>query len=131
MRRPLLWESRFDCLPIPSKIESVGPSLLAGDDVDGGAELVALVLGDLAAANEALEVGVGIGGGVEFTGALLEVGDELGSVFDVGNGAASGAGYAADETLGTAIAEHGTGGGIVRVDDHSVRNHAAEFGIGV
>ena len=104
---------------------------MAVEDVDGVAELVALVFFHLAAADEGAEVGIGIGGGVELASGLLEVGDEFGRVFDVWDGAASGAGDAADETLGAALAQHSTCGGIVGMNDDSVRNHAAERRVGM
>lgn len=112
-------------------VKAASPVLLAGEDVDGGAELVALDLLDLAGGDEAAEVGVGVGGGVEFSGGLLEVRDEFGGVFEVGDGAAGGAGDAADEALGAALAEHFAGGGVVGVDDDAIGNVAAEFGVGV
>jgi len=42
--------------------------LLPVEDVDGIAELVALILFDLATADELAEIGVWIGGGVESSG---------------------------------------------------------------
>lgn len=112
-------------------VKVAAPLLLAVEDVDGGSELVALVLLHLAAVNEGLEIGVGIGVGIEFSGGLLEVGDEFGGVFEVGDGAAGGAGDAADEALGAALAKHFAGGGVVGVNDDSVGNHASKFWIGV
>ncbi len=50
---------------------------------------------------------------------------------DVGDGAAGGAGDAADHSLRAALAEHFAGVGIVRMDDDSVRDVAAELGIGM
>ena len=105
--------------------------LLSVEDVDGGAEFVALVFFHLAAVDEGLEIGVGIGGWVEFAGGLFEVGNELGRVFEVGDGAAGSAGDAADETLGATLTQHATGGGVVGVNDDSVRNHATERGVGM
>lgn len=105
--------------------------LLAIQDVDGCAELVALVFFDLAAADEGAEVGVGIGGGIEFTGTLFDVGDEFVGVVDVGDGASGGAGDTTDEALSATLAEHFTGRRVVGVDNDSVGDVAAKFGIGV
>ena len=99
------------------------PLLGIVEDVDGCAKLGALVLLDLAAVDEGLKVGIGIGSRVELAGALLEVRNELRSVFDVRDGAAGGAGDTADESLGAAVGEHTTDGGVVRMDDDVVRNH--------
>lgn len=102
---------------------------MAIQDVDGIAELLALVLGNLAAFDEGLEVRVGIGGGVEGSGGLLEVGDEEVCFVDVWDGAAGGAGDAADHALGAALAEHLAGVWIIGVDDDAIGDVAAELGI--
>jgi len=105
--------------------------LLAVEDVDGVAEFVPLVLFDLAAADERSQVGVWLGGGVKFSGRLGEVGDEFVGFINVGDGATSGAGDAADHALGSALAEHFAGVRIVGVDDNAIGNIAAELGVGM
>ena len=97
-------------------------SLLTVENVDGGPELVALVLLDLAAVDERSQIVVGVSGGVELTGAFLEVGDEFRRILDVGDGAASGAGDATDESLVATLCEHITDSGIVGVDHDVVRD---------
>ena len=79
------------------------PLLGIVEDVDGCAKLGALVLLDLAAVDEGLKVGIGIGSRVELAGALLEVRDEFRCIFNVGDRAAGGAGDATDEALGAAV----------------------------
>ena len=100
-------------------------------NVDGVAELLSLVNGDLSLADEGAEVGVWVRGGVESTGGFFEVGDELVGFVDLGNGASGGAGDAADHSLGAALVEHVAGIGIIGMDDDAVGNVAAQCGIGM
>ena len=59
---------------------------------------------DLSGADEASQVRVGVGGGVEGAGGLFEIGDKLLGFIDVWHRAAGGAGDAADHALGAALA---------------------------
>ena len=106
-------------------------SLLAAQNVDGGAELFPLVLLDLAAVDEGSEVSVGISGRIELTGAFFEVGGEFRSIFDVGDRATGGARDSTNESLVATLCQHVTDGGIVGVDDDVVRDHAAQRGVGM
>ncbi len=82
-------------------------------------------------ADEVLEGGIGGCGGIEFAGALFEVGDEFGGVIDVWDGAAGGAGDAADESLVAALSEHAACFRVVGVNDDAIWDIAAEAGVGV
>ena len=93
--------------------------------------MIALVDFDLPLTDEAAKVGVGIGGGVEFSIRPFEIGNQLVRFVDIRNGAAEGAGNAADHSLGPPLLEHFTGIGIVGMDDHSIGDVAASLGVGV
>ena len=101
------------------------------EDVDGVAELVPLILRHLPAADEASEVGVGVGGGIELARGLLEVRNELVGFVNVRNGASSGAGDTANFTLGASLTEHLAGIWIIGVNDHSVWNISTELRMGI
>lgn len=93
--------------------------------------MIALVDFDLPLTDEAAKVGVGIGGWVEFSIRPFEIGNQLVRFVDIRNGAAEGAGNAANQSLGPPFLEHFTGIGIIGVDDHSIGDEAAALGVGV